>query len=244
MAQHTVQGGRNVSRTMLASASAALCGIALGSHPAAAQPVAGGAPSLSQVGPAPVAVQPPNAATNPFTGLNSRIAVNDSITTIEQQTLQQAMQGVSDPTTANQLLGKLVLYDRNLSPNRQQACETCHTKQAGFTGGVSSINASIVAYSGALFYRWGNASRRPTCMPPSRRCCTTMPAPVSSWAAISGTTAPPARSRAIPRETRPCTPPWIRSKWRCPTLLASFTGSQPARTARSSSGCGARSRSP
>lgn len=44
------------------------------------------------------------------------------------------------------LLGKILLYDRNLSVNRNVACITCHTDEAGFTGGVETINKTIVAY--------------------------------------------------------------------------------------------------
>jgi cytochrome c peroxidase len=44
------------------------------------------------------------------------------------------------------LLGKLLLHDRKLSVNGDVACVTCHTDQAGYTGGVELINRTIVAY--------------------------------------------------------------------------------------------------
>ena len=138
-----------------AAASMALLGVVSGPAPARAQVGPGLASAETPQGTMPGPVQPPNAATNPFGGPGSQVVADDNITATEQQALQQAQQGVLDPTAAQQLLGKLVLYDRNLSPNRQQACVSCHTHEAGFTGGLSSINASLMSYSGALFYRWG-----------------------------------------------------------------------------------------
>lgn len=44
------------------------------------------------------------------------------------------------------LLGKILLHDKNLSVNRNVACITCHTDESGFTGGVETINRTIVAY--------------------------------------------------------------------------------------------------
>jgi len=46
-------------------------------------------------------------------------------------------------------LGKLLLFDKNLSVNRDVACTSCHAPKAGFTGGVEVINRTIVAYPGS-----------------------------------------------------------------------------------------------
>lgn len=143
---------RSHSVRVLACASTMLSILGAAALPASAQVTEPGAA-------VPGPVQPPHAATNPFTGLGSSVVVNDNITATEQEALQQAQGGVSDPTAAKELLGKLILYDRNLSHNRQQACTTCHTKEAGFTGGISTINQTVMSYSGALFYRW--SQRKP-----------------------------------------------------------------------------------
>jgi cytochrome c peroxidase len=45
-----------------------------------------------------------------------------------------------------ELLGKILLHDRNLSVSRNVACITCHTDETGYTGGVETINRTIVAY--------------------------------------------------------------------------------------------------
>ncbi len=154
--QRTAESGRH--RGTLAIASAALCGIALGTDPALAQVGPGDPVAETPQGTVAGPIQAPNAATNPFGGPGSRVIVDDNITATEAEALQAAMQGVTASVAGRQALGKLILFDRNLSPNRQEACETCHTQEAGFKGGISGINASLMAYAGALFYRWGQRS--------------------------------------------------------------------------------------
>jgi cytochrome c peroxidase len=54
-----------------------------------------------------------------------------------------------------QLLGKLEMYDKNLSVNRNQACSFCHMPYTGFSGPISSLNETTVAYPGSVHYRFG-----------------------------------------------------------------------------------------
>lgn len=49
-----------------------------------------------------------------------------------------------------QLLGKLTLFDKNLSVNKNIACSTCHDPAAGYTSGVSLYNRTIVAQPGSV----------------------------------------------------------------------------------------------
>src|ERR1700686_5267006 len=49
-----------------------------------------------------------------------------------------------------QLLGKLVIYDKTLSPFGNIACATCHAPYAGFAGGTSIFNATTVAQPGGV----------------------------------------------------------------------------------------------
>jgi cytochrome c peroxidase len=53
-------------------------------------------------------------------------------------------------------LGRLELFDNNLSVNRNQACSFCHMPYTGFTGPISSINATVVAYPGSVHFRFSN----------------------------------------------------------------------------------------
>ena len=48
------------------------------------------------------------------------------------------------------LLGKVEINDRNISVNRDGACTSCHLPYAGFTGGVSLYNNTIVAQPGSV----------------------------------------------------------------------------------------------
>jgi cytochrome c peroxidase len=49
-----------------------------------------------------------------------------------------------------QLLGKLFIYDKTLSPFGNIACATCHSPRAGFTGGTNIFNATTVAQPGGV----------------------------------------------------------------------------------------------
>src|SRR5882724_3667253 len=53
-------------------------------------------------------------------------------------------------------LGTLLLFDKNLSVNRNQACSFCHMPSTAFTGPISSLNATTVAYPGSVPWRFGH----------------------------------------------------------------------------------------
>lgn len=50
---------------------------------------------------------------------------------------------------ANQLLGKLMNFDENMSPFKNRACGFCHMPYAGFSGPIPSVNLTMVAYPGS-----------------------------------------------------------------------------------------------
>jgi cytochrome c peroxidase len=54
-----------------------------------------------------------------------------------------------------QLLGKLEQFDKNLSVNKNEACTFCHMPYTGFSGPISSLNATTVAYPGSARFRFG-----------------------------------------------------------------------------------------
>jgi cytochrome c peroxidase len=56
---------------------------------------------------------------------------------------------------ANQLLGKLMNFDENMSPFRDRACGFCHMPYAGFSGPIPSVNLTMVAYPGSFQFRAG-----------------------------------------------------------------------------------------
>src|SRR6202171_3573141 len=78
-------------------------------------------------------------------------AINSFIDNTESNLIQQ----VPSATTLDQyqqttLLGKLAIYDKTLSPAKNIACATCHVANAGFSGGCSVFNATIVAAPGGV----------------------------------------------------------------------------------------------
>src|SRR5205807_2223453 len=103
--------------------------------------------------------QPPPHVYNPYppgllpSDLQSEIdRVNSEIDQIFQQSLARAEALPINPGTAMkqvQLLGKLELFDKNLSVNKNEACTFCHMPYTGFSGPISSVNATTVAYPGS-----------------------------------------------------------------------------------------------
>src|ERR1700686_1252887 len=54
------------------------------------------------------------------------------------------------------ILGKLLLFDKHLSVNQNEACSFCHTPETGFTGPVQSLNLTTVSYPGSVRARFSN----------------------------------------------------------------------------------------
>ena len=64
------------------------------------------------------------------------------------QQLQSSFPG--DSYQRMQLLGKLELFDKTLSVNKNIACTSCHVPEAGYASGVSLYNKTIVAQPGSV----------------------------------------------------------------------------------------------
>src|SRR5258708_21054765 len=66
-------------------------------------------------------------------------------------------------TEATETLGELTLFDKNISPNRNQACASCHMPYAGFSGPIPSVSLTMVAFPGTVHFRAGKrtAQRHP-----------------------------------------------------------------------------------
>src|SRR5919109_3302721 len=58
-------------------------------------------------------------------------------------------------TEAIETLGELMNYDRNISPNRNEACSSCHMPYAAFSGPIPSVNLTMIAYPGTEHFRAG-----------------------------------------------------------------------------------------
>ena len=58
-------------------------------------------------------------------------------------------------TAMVETLGKLMNYDRNMSPDKNVACASCHMPYAAFSGPIPSVNLTMIAYPGTVHFRAG-----------------------------------------------------------------------------------------
>jgi cytochrome c peroxidase len=100
--------------------------------------------------------------------LDSEIArVLREVDFIENETLAQ-LRALPPPTLTNQppvlahtgqrlnvLVGKVMNFDKNISPFKNRACGFCHMPYAGFSGSIPSVNLTMVAYPGSFQFRAG-----------------------------------------------------------------------------------------
>jgi cytochrome c peroxidase len=82
--------------------------------------------------------------------------VEAEIDRIEAQLLEQLAAPPNNQVQQIELLGKLMLYDKQLSVNRNQACAFCHMPETGFTGPVSELNRTTGSYPGSVRTRFSN----------------------------------------------------------------------------------------
>src|SRR5258708_3141496 len=125
-----------------------------------ASPRSGSALSDSVYNPYPPGILPPD--------LNSEIdRVQREVGGIEDRALAR-WHGLQPPmltgqppvlmsvgTEAVETLGELMLFDKNISPNRNQACASCHMPYVGFGGPIPSVNLTIIGFPGSVHTRAG-----------------------------------------------------------------------------------------
>ncbi len=58
-------------------------------------------------------------------------------------------------TESIETLGELMLFDKQMSPGRNEACTSCHMPYAGWSGPIPSVNLTMIAYPGTAHYRAG-----------------------------------------------------------------------------------------
>src|ERR1700738_5726234 len=75
---------------------------------------------------------------------------------IEADTLSQMDRTSLDRQGQVHTLGKLLIFDKHLSVNQNEACSFCHTPETGFTGPIQSLNESTVSYPGSVTTRLSN----------------------------------------------------------------------------------------
>ena len=159
---------RNMLLITSAVCAAGLIAIVVGSHAVSAQ---------NEPGKKDKDKPPPVYNPYPFgilpADLNSEIArVRREVNFIEGEALTESRalppltysntQGVGNPPIlqgtgyqAVEVLGKLLNFDENMSPFRDEACSFCHLPYAGFSGPIPSVNLTMVAYPGSFHFRAG-----------------------------------------------------------------------------------------
>src|SRR6266576_3312442 len=113
---------------------------------------------LATLGSAAVWAQQPSVTLSPA-ALKEIAEVEAEIDRIEAQTLERLAAPPNNEVQQVELLGKAMLYDKQLSVNRNQACAFCHMPETGFTGPVSELNRTTGSYPGSVRTRFSN--RRP-----------------------------------------------------------------------------------
>src|SRR4051794_38602394 len=82
--------------------------------------------------------------------------VEAEIDSIEARTIERLAAPPDNQIQQIELLGKLMLYDKDLSVYRNEACAFCHMPETGFTGPVSELNRTTGAYPGSVRTRFSN----------------------------------------------------------------------------------------
>src|SRR6201996_7852754 len=116
--------------------------------------------------------QPPNTIYNPYpTGIlpsditTELMRVEGEVDFIEAEAITQwqalppltlagtppILQG--NGQAAVEILGKLMNFDKTISPNENAACASCHMPYAAFSGPIPSVNLTMIAYPGSVHFR-------------------------------------------------------------------------------------------
>src|SRR3984885_4265583 len=82
--------------------------------------------------------------------------VEAEIDRIETQTFERLTAPPDNEVQQVELLGKSMLYDKQLSVNRNEACAFCHMPEMGFAGPVSELNRTTGSYPGSVRARFSN----------------------------------------------------------------------------------------
>src|SRR5258708_4495617 len=75
---------------------------------------------------------------------------------IEARTIERLAAPPDNQIQQIELLGKLMLYDKDLSVNRNEACAFCHMPETGFTGPLSELNKTTGSYPGSVRTRFSD----------------------------------------------------------------------------------------
>ena len=97
-----------------------------------------------------------DSATPPLSAaaLEAITRLENEIDRIESEAVDRLAAPPDNQVQQIELLGKLLLYDKELSVNRNEACAFCHMPEAGFAGPISEINRATGSYPGSVRTRF------------------------------------------------------------------------------------------
>src|SRR4029077_14909351 len=93
--------------------------------------------------------QQPSVTLSPA-ALKEITEVEAEIDRIETQTLERLAAPPDNQVQQVELLGKAMMYDKDLSVNRNEACAFCHMPETGFTRPISELNRTNCACAGSV----------------------------------------------------------------------------------------------
>src|SRR6201984_3289995 len=107
---------------------------------------------------AAINVEPTSAILTPDV-LKAIAQVEAELDRVEAETIARLAAPPDNQVQQIELLGKVMMYDKQLSVNRNEACAFCHTPETGFTGPISELNRSTGSYPGSVRTRF--SERKP-----------------------------------------------------------------------------------
>jgi cytochrome c peroxidase len=84
--------------------------------------------------------------------------VEAEIDRIETESLRRLEIPPDNQVQQIELLGKLMLFDKELSVNHNEACTFCHMPETGFTGPIAEFNRTTGTYPGSVPTRFSENS--------------------------------------------------------------------------------------
>src|SRR5713101_2513960 len=150
-------------RTLIVLATGVVCGLALWmsfNSPNVSAQSNGSAPSVPVYNPYPPGILPPDLSSEIARVLREVDFVESRAITRWHNLKPPILTGQppvlqNTGTEATETLGELMLFDKNISPNKNQACASCHMPYAGFSGPIPSVNLTMIAFPGTVHFRAG-----------------------------------------------------------------------------------------
>src|SRR6202158_3318579 len=150
-------------RTLVVLATAGVCGLALWMcfyAPTVSAQSNASAPPMPVYNPYPRGILPPDLSSE-ITRVLREVDLVESRAITRWHNFKPPIVTGQPPvlqntgTEATETLGELMMFDKNISPNKNQACASCHMPYSGFGGPIPSVNLTIIAFPGTAHFRVG-----------------------------------------------------------------------------------------